>query len=66
MVGSGNGADSQEEEVEDKVQGYGTKVEERSEHPPQLSAEPEDTGMREEVFSRNTGRILRRASPGHS
>ena len=41
MVRSGNGADSQEEEVEDKVQGYGTKVEERSEHPPQLSAEPE-------------------------
>jgi hypothetical protein len=64
MVRSGNGADSQEEEVEDKVQGYGTKVEERGEHPPQLSAE-RDTGVREEVFSRDTGRILRRASPGH-
>lgn len=28
--------DSQEKEVEDKVQGYRTKVEERGEHPPWL------------------------------
>jgi hypothetical protein len=31
---SWNGTDSQKEEVEDKVQGYGTKVEERGEYPP--------------------------------